>query len=198
MAGYGYFEAPWKEMGEYWVQLSAAKLVAGSYILDSNVTACGCGDFLQPDVNYPKAKIGNGGGWWLSSDTIVPSNPFGASYWGNPSDAISGKHIFWLTGTLTTDSAGAATLTPTDAYAMDSKMDDGLPKSGNVRAADNYQTDARGPSRVNGEGAAGSAKCVNTDATPAQYNFTATDVGSDCANDIYSCNRCGLVVGASF
>ena len=67
-----------------------------------------------------------------------------------------------------------APVLPGDAYAIDSKTDDGLPLSGSVVAlgatiaftSDEWWVASRPAS----QGAAGSASCVNNAVSPAGYN----------------------------
>ncbi|MDB5328653.1 MAG: prepilin-type N-terminal cleavage/methylation protein [Phycisphaerales bacterium] len=184
-------DTTWTELGDFWIHLSKAKLIDGSF----NLVLPSTNFFPVGGVNSPATKIGNNTAWWLMSDMVVPSLA-SIGYWTN--GAIAGRHVYWLTAMIWPDMAGAAGLKALDAYNIDVKLDDGLPLTGNVRAADNYSSDGGGPSQSFGLGAAGTPSCVNTTPAKPVYNINATETGSDCANDISSCNRCGLVLGASF
>jgi prepilin-type N-terminal cleavage/methylation domain-containing protein len=65
-------------------------------------------------------------------------------------------------------------VTPAQAFALDSKIDDGLPLTGTVIATNSpYQLtsmDYWNASRTPSQGAGGSAACVSTDTTPSSYN----------------------------
>ena len=80
-------------------------------------------------------------------------------------------------------------LTPLDAFAIDSKIDDGFPLSGQTNATSSASPwtsydwwQPRDPT----QGAAGSATCVNNATSPATYNTT------------YSSASCNVRIKASF
>lgn len=114
----------------FWVDLSTAKLIDGSFTTGSSTSTFGYMD-LNTTVSFPAimppAKLGNGnyifvwsGGWQAFSSTGNGQNYFGlaamysisspGNYYSNPG------------------------LTVAQASAMDAKMDDGLPQSGRVLA----------------------------------------------------------------
>lgn len=106
-----------------WVDLSTAHLIDGGF-----TTACAvCGSITNitattsPNVNayLPEAKIGSGNNVYIWSLN-------GSNYFGVLSGMVLGQTA-WTTGNLN--------LTAQQAYAIDSKMDDGSPISGKVTAA---------------------------------------------------------------
>jgi prepilin-type N-terminal cleavage/methylation domain-containing protein len=119
------------EEAMFWVDLSTAQLIDGSFstatptaTISSTITGSAIAAYM------PQAKIGNGGyvyvwsGGWKGF-SIAFNNHDGYNYFG-------------LAGVTAGDTFGLAytvpLLTVAQAYAIDSKMDDGLPQSGSVTA----------------------------------------------------------------
>ncbi|MDX1949138.1 MAG: prepilin-type N-terminal cleavage/methylation domain-containing protein [Rickettsiales bacterium] len=117
------------EIANFWVHLSNTLLVRGNYIqTDDCSTACGA----VVGTNFPSSPIGNG---------MIALSEAG--------------RVFWVIGTGTSvadldggaadaDSPTAQQLTPEEAYGLDSKLDDGAPDSGIVRATASYNVAADG------------------------------------------------------
>lgn len=191
------------EMGEYWVQLSKARLIDGTYTLSDHPNSDGDYFSGKAGINFPKSKMDamgfsqpSGFGWWLASDTIY----FDDNAWTG--GFMTGKHVFFLTGFIGWDDIGQAQLRILDAYAIDTKLDDGMPTSGNVRATEN-QSSEFGGAKEGSEYSKGSiysganlTSCMDVGVSPAQYNITSPEEGSDC--NARACSRCGLLIGASF
>ncbi len=108
--------APYMVSGEasaFWVNLSEAKLIKGSYILTSPSSGG-----LQAGTHIPMPKVGRsmlayhdgqGQNWFvIGPDTVAAGTPYSYS--------VSGA------------------LMPSEAWTLDKKMDDGMPNSGAVRA----------------------------------------------------------------
>ncbi len=100
------------EYSAFWQQLTADKLISGQYTL-TNTT-------LTPNVNMPSTKI---------------NNNVGILAYANSGDNLN----YYQLGvtSITINSSNSPTqnfLSPADAFAIDSKMDDGLPASGIVAA----------------------------------------------------------------
>lgn len=119
------------ETGLFWRDLSTANLIDGSFTTaeyDDGIGNCD-GDITSAasfNKYFPQAKIGSGSyvyvwsGGWMLADGTGPSNRinyFGLSRIVNPYNF-----------------AFDVSLTPNQAYAIDSKIDDGLPQYGRVLA----------------------------------------------------------------
>ena len=113
----------------FWVDLSAAHLIDGTFNTASstadpgNITASGLNAF------YPAAKLGTGyiyvwSGGWVGLNTEMPNQDDGLNYFG----------LTGITEIRNTIAISQATLTVAQAYSIDSKIDDGLPQSGHVLA----------------------------------------------------------------
>jgi len=120
----------------FWRQLSDAKLIDGAYgtsIQAAGTIAPGSVNTIG-DVNQylPPAKLGSG--------ASIEANSAGD---GNNYFMLMSVTSFWGYGG---HNAGTNPLTAQEAYAIDTKMDDGLPATGNVIAInsinglDNYST----------------------------------------------------------
>lgn len=109
------------ELQGFWHHLGQAGLI------DKTTTAGGTPGVHSPPLRLPGTGVGGGsrgGGVWLS--------PFGTAFSGAPL-AVSA----WV---LTTTSGGnqvSGIYLPSVAQALDSKLDDGLPAAGHMRAAAN-------------------------------------------------------------
>jgi len=118
------------ELGTFWVDLSTAKLIDGSFSMaspasDYEFTITG----TQINSYLPQAKIGNGnyvyvwsGGW---SEATTDTDPGDSHNYFGLSAVTSNAECHVISNT---------SLTVAQAYAIDKKMDDGLPQSGNVTA----------------------------------------------------------------
>jgi prepilin-type N-terminal cleavage/methylation domain-containing protein len=112
----------------FWMDLSAAKLIEGNF---NQTDYLGNGNnHLSSEAPYffPAAKLG--GGNYVSVWSLNDLNYFAvcltAGGWGDGG--------FGVTGQIVTDQYAARGITVSQAYAIDSKMDDGLPQSGRVMA----------------------------------------------------------------
>ncbi|HEU5046848.1 MAG TPA: prepilin-type N-terminal cleavage/methylation domain-containing protein [Rickettsiales bacterium] len=143
----GYNAAPWLDGGTYkaeiamfFLQLSQAALIDGMYGVGADVsvsgaTATGGSTTSMPKLSttatgsmigevLPLAKLGNG-----NYITIGSINGF--NYY-----VISGINSIDATGTIISTN----NLSPLEAFAMDKKVDDGLPGTGTVFALDTVTT----------------------------------------------------------
>lgn len=111
------------ESALFWVDLTTAGLIDGSF---TTATATGVPNLTATAISsyLPSSKIGSGifGG----SPFVYVGSSLGFNFFGISS--------IGATNTAITPSA-RTTLRPKQAYALDSKMDDGMPTSGNVIAA---------------------------------------------------------------
>jgi prepilin-type N-terminal cleavage/methylation domain-containing protein len=135
------------ETALFWRDLSTANLIDTS--LNTATDAASASLAAADMIDYmPLAKLGRG-------------NYFNVY-------AASGINYYQLAGTASTDAAGIVTtsnaLTPSEAFQIDNKIDDGKPATGIIRAMEG--------TTLNDEAAAGAATCVFTGG--AAYNSTST------------------------
>ena len=113
----------------FWLDLSQAGLIEGNFTLGTIANCCHQILLTQFSSYYPQAKIGNGNYIYVWSGQGGHTNNinfFGISV---PSVSDTGGDQVYTTG-----------LTVAQAYAIDAKIDDGLPQSGNVLAYIGAQT----------------------------------------------------------
>lgn len=106
----------WQEPYFFFIQLSDAGMIEGQYTSVSNNYVIG--------TQFPRAKLNSNSG-------IIPFTQADAKlgfYFGITSSSTTG------TNSVLTLSAGTGALSPDSAYAIDSKIDDGLPVTGLVKA----------------------------------------------------------------
>lgn len=134
----------------FWRDLSDTALIDGSFNGTNTDTAIAAGTVGE---TLPPAKLGRG-----NYITVY---------------AASGVNYYQIAGVVSTSAAGAYTLTnslsPSESYNMDTKIDDGRPLSGTVQAMESTTT-------LNSAAAAGAATCVFTGGTA--YNMTTTTLGN--------------------
>jgi prepilin-type N-terminal cleavage/methylation domain-containing protein len=128
--GIGAFEG---EQAMFWVDLSTAKLIDGTFSTATPgafVTSTITGTTI--DQYFPQAKINSAGHVFVASG--------GWSFWGTVGqDSINYFYVANVTGTTAASTGQPLTIplmTVTQAYAIDKKMDDGMPQSGSVMAMD--------------------------------------------------------------
>lgn len=169
----------------FWAHLASAGLIDFSTV---GTRASG----PVAGIGSPKPKItAIGGGVAQSGWAVIADVPFDASFGGG---AFS-PHSLILANTLTEPAAGGdtASFAPADVFAIDSKIDDGLPFTGRVRT---YNTivavpalSAGGAGGV-GPGGPNAAVCVRNDTSPARYNI---QYGGSASTGL-----CGIVIKATF
>lgn len=117
-----------------------------------------------------------------NNDTVgenMPKLKFGATGWGVFNDGTSN---WFTTGVVGADAADLYVSTtdfvPLEASDLDSKIDDGVPTTGNLQTVNGHAT------AINSQAEAGSfltytnagvttVDCINSTPTPAEYQFTA-------------------------
>ena len=132
-----------------WQQLANAGLIEGNYTgrngggsnpYDANI-----------GINVPSSRISNAG-WFLGNPMNVSggsnSNYFDRSY----------AHRFMIGSDITNNSTDGPVITPSEAWNIHSKIDDGMPAIGNIVSYKNSS-----PKTPN---------CTNSDTSSAQYNLT--------------------------
>jgi len=129
------------EEAMFWVDLSAANLIDGSFIAatptalaNSLISGAAVGKY------FPQAKISASGYIYVWSG--------GWQEWANnvPGDSLNYFELAAVTGNLAGGGQAAPMplLTPAQAYAIDKKADDGMPQTGNIIAFDSFNGWASG------------------------------------------------------
>jgi prepilin-type N-terminal cleavage/methylation domain-containing protein len=132
-SGYNGITEGYGETGLFWVDLNTAGLIDGGFNTALGTGAAPAADITGTtiDLYLPKAKIGNGNYVYVYSSTYFISSTWtslGVNYFG----LSAVNNIPFATGLAKMRST--ANLPVSIAYAIDSKMDDGLPQSGRVMA----------------------------------------------------------------
>ena len=115
----------------FWEDLSSAGLIDGTFNTATSTGSIGGGTTTNFAPFFPSAKIGNGNivyvysGGSYSAPSASASSGDGRNYFG-----LSVPSALVWSGELVTGPG----LTVAQAYAIDTKLDDGLPYSGNVLA----------------------------------------------------------------
>lgn len=167
----------------FWYHLSAAGLIADPITLGGNIT----GQATPAPKLYSYI-----GGWGLLADAA-----FEASHGGGTWRA----HAYTLGAGQAVPSYGIGPgYSTTDSALLDTKIDNGLPTSGSMRAFfsthTNFASDGTytlGGNNVGigvGAGGSGAAVCIRNDTTPYQYNTAYNGTNSP--------GLCALVIKAPF
>jgi prepilin-type N-terminal cleavage/methylation domain-containing protein len=168
----GYFEF----MGEtlmFWVDLGAAHLIDGNFSIAAS-TSYSYGNITQSSSPGPASLFPSGK---LGTNSIYVYSYGGTNYYG--------LSIINLVGTVQTWTNPG--LSVQQAYAVDSKIDDGLPQSGNVTAE--YLSPAYSSSKIAwasggglpGNNGGGNPPSPTTNATPGSVT-TCYDNGNTAGN----------------
>lgn len=155
------------EIGNFWAHLSNAQLVKGNYNCGTGNVGADCGTDSDgteatTGTHFPDTAIGNG---------LVAVTDAGRINYviGLPTTLTTAAA---MTTTAATDGTSmvARTLTPEEAYGIDSKIDDGLPVSGGTQTIIQYEgegTDTSTDGSAFEAETAGAATCN----TAADYNL---------------------------
>ncbi len=152
-----------RETLAFWRQLGDANLIEGSF---GNATSCATKDACAALI--PTSKLGNG-------NLVIINAAQGFNYYG-----ITG--INSATGYYA--NACCNSITPQDAYSIDSKVDDGLPFSGLVQPFDMINTGGYTAGGYGGTGAAfwlvpsSASNTLTTCATAGAYVLSGSDATS--------------------
>jgi prepilin-type N-terminal cleavage/methylation domain-containing protein len=156
----------------FWRHLSDANLIEGSYGADYYLDVYG--GFLHAPVTpvdttpyFPRTKTGRG--------HFLAYGINGANY--PPQYGVGGTNYLAILNLYIVSGSGVFTgvdhpLTPTDAYGIDVKMDDGLPYDGRVNYINPTQGNSVGPIGNNYPGTA--TLCALGTTTPNTYNVTVS------------------------
>lgn len=174
------------EAASFWYHLSQSDLISwephNPQDMDLSIS-CGSRG-AGPCLAYStSAANGNRGGWWIHGT-------YAGVFITNAPNFAQG-HYWWVTGGLGLGwTEGSAVLVPADAYAIDVKIDDGLPLRGIALAAGDVPAVIYGPGdAVSGSG--GTDVCINVDSPGNEtYNIINT-------NRVAS-NMCSLLIRAGF
>ena len=185
-------EAGWVMFGEplmFWVDLSKAGLIEGSFTTATATAWAGDVSGAGVDAYYPRAKIGSGIHVYtlnLYNQQGFSSNP---QYNHNNFFSISQVQTLGLVPASTATNVqnyGTAGIAVKQAYNIDVKIDDGLPVSGNVNTIGGLGTGGfyGEPYFSNGD-----VNAARSTATPGGSGITATattcyDNGNNAANPV--------------
>jgi prepilin-type N-terminal cleavage/methylation domain-containing protein len=178
-----------------WYHLSKAGLTSWSFdpafasnYPDANGRTCSDSNGVRKSpclaMTAPVNDAGNAGWWiWAAAD---PS-------WDATVLDLGAGHYWWIGVSMAPVESGAAPLLPAEAYAIDAKIDDGLPLAGKVRASGDNTTDGNDgvghptpPSIRNSDDVGDTNACVDALITPPRYNVVNRHREDD--------NRCALVI----
>jgi prepilin-type N-terminal cleavage/methylation domain-containing protein len=163
------------ETATFWEDLSTAKLIEGNFnTATSNTAASNITATSTPSLSayVPEAKLGGG------NYVYVWSGGYSAN--GTDCTAGDGHNYFGVSniGKMNSDAfySTALTMTVSQAFAIDKKMDDGLPQSGNVIAIYlNWNTPFAGSvAWAAGGGTFGAATATATPTTAATPGSSTT------------------------
>lgn len=116
------------EVSLFWLHLSNAGLIEGSYtnVAAASVTACGT---MTPGTNNPKAKISFGGWNVLGLGTVTDASAGNLIYY----NSSYGNALLLGGGTTCgTATAMAGIVKSEEAWNIDTKIDDGKPDTGSM------------------------------------------------------------------
>ena len=149
--GSGNYTTEWNEITRVWQHLAFSGLVEGTYT-GVSTSAVGSAMRSTSGVNIPAAKLA-GGGYRMN----YRNNPSGIS---NQFPIVATVIYF---GEWSDDSTPQTILTAEETWNIDTKLDDGMPGTGNVRSGLNNT---------------GLPNCVDSDtASSAAYFFSNSSVG---------------------
>jgi prepilin-type N-terminal cleavage/methylation domain-containing protein len=168
------------EQARFFQQLALANLIKGNYSASYYVPNS------PPDYNYPSTKLNIDGGFAVAKN-LMGDGVYGSggcnSYWQGVYTSYdcfsynngivtlfvvhSAKRIKELAGHWRDSSSPYGIWTPASTQAIDSKIDDGLPFSGKMRAA-NPRGDDDGSNHPNG-------LCATNSTASGVYNISNTD-----------------------
>jgi hypothetical protein len=109
----------------FWDDLSSANLITETFTSNADTAIVGTNPPTNYSLYFPNAKIGNGASLVARDDNYFSTSSF---Y----------KLIFQTGVVLASDNTGISinnAMTSIEAFAIDSKIDDGMPQSGRVMAA---------------------------------------------------------------
>lgn len=114
----------------FWQHLALAQMIPGSF----NGTTGGGGGATTDHIigtNSPATKI-DGAGFGVTWVGIVTSGSAGTTYPSNTYPANNLGHVFVFGAYSSNNLPAAAILTPAEAFAIDTRYDDGVPGTGNI------------------------------------------------------------------
>ena len=112
------------EMQTFWQHLANAGLIEGTY---TGIAGTSGGYDVTPGINEPRSKFSSASGWMVLNWGIVADGNWGR-FGGDYTNAIS------FGGASGGNYVSGRIMTATDAWNIDTKMDDGNPAAGKVWA----------------------------------------------------------------
>lgn len=145
------------EMFGFWQQLALAGMIEGTYTGLSGSDA----DDADVGINVPQSRIGTAGWSVVYLGTVATSS----------TDHYEGKYdnAMFFGGETAGEVTQGAVLTPEEAWNIDTKMDDGKPAMGSVKALES-QGDATA-----GAGCGNAAAATTSLGSSTEYDLTHTD-----------------------
>jgi prepilin-type N-terminal cleavage/methylation domain-containing protein len=141
------------EIANFWVHLSNTNLIAGEFVQVDDCTDTACNQ--DKGTAFPEAPIGNG--------IVALSNNTVLNYVvGTPTEITDLQATEGATGSVVGD-----TLTPEEAFGIDSKLDDGQPDSGGIVVITDYSNTADGRFEDDAAGANATTDCWSA----GEYNL---------------------------
>jgi prepilin-type N-terminal cleavage/methylation domain-containing protein len=144
----------YKETMDFWSQLSEAKLIANNYPYGAYL------DPTAPGLNYPSLALNERVGIWVSG-------PISGASAGAPNQ-------YWLLNADAVNSTYRGILNPLENYLIDSKIDDGMPDTGQSRAATWWSTVVLTAGSGDPSACAAGGNCCLVNSAPRVYNVTNT------------------------
>lgn len=183
------------EAQNFWHQLSKVNLIEGPF--QAWPAAPSLAGITTPATKLParRGPGGSAGGWVVGAD--IPMD----SALGEGHMAANTYMMANSSNTILYPSFNYGVYSPADTYAIDAKIDDGLPLRGNVRAfvqpvttsLPAYSYGFGGGSSGYGPGGSNAAVCVRNDTTPPTYNVPYTGGLGAMWGAL-----CGIVIKAAF
>jgi len=168
------------ELSNFWNQLSVAGLIEETFLPNGTVPGR---DSPKPAMPVPAKS-----GWvlWCDAGGASGTSAYGNTYSTHSYGLISTPDALYL-------KEGSVTMfSPTQAWAIDSKIDDGNPSRGKTRAYGERDStmvtsdEACSPRAANGYSGGGAKKCHDTGGGTSSYNLDNTS------------ENCVMVIKASF
>lgn len=170
------------ECSIFWRHLSDAKMVDGNFGADLNfqgdpVTVDGSGNYVW-SLYMPTAKYGSG------NYIVIASMSFSGTY----STITSDNAFYFTTQGTATQNPFKPMMTPNDAYAIDSKIDDGKPTQGKVRMEVSAYSGTTGIKMFTNAAASGFCVAGVTNVfTPSTYAAGVYNIANPAYADVVSC-----------
>lgn len=168
-----------REMVNFWYHLSYAGLISYSLLPYNNSDIHQYAGKVTPPIKMQPRGPGFGAtpfnGWAVRAEVRIFRDPTRADIIPGHNFSLSQYAVLYIGASA--NGFELAMFSPGEMYALDQKMDDGLPMTGNTRAwmyAQMYVADYGYRYNVIA-GPAGTASCLTTSTIPMQYNVQYLD-----------------------